>query len=175
MVKSLELKIYPDKILRQQTAKIDFINLDKAELSRLLLDMEQTMKDNDGIGLAAPQIGKSISLAIIKTEEGFMPLINPKITRRSWKKDVVEEGCLSIPQVFGTVKRPVKIWVSTQDLNGQKVKFTANGMFARVIQHETDHTNGILFAQRVLEQKGPFYQSATDEDGKEILEEVSVS
>ena len=54
MVKSLELKIYPDKILRQQTAKIDFINLDKAELSRLLLDMEQTMKDNDGIGLAAP-------------------------------------------------------------------------------------------------------------------------
>ena len=92
-----------------------------------------------------------------------MPLINPKITRRSWKKDVVEEGCLSIPQVFGTVKRPVKIWVSTQDLNGQKVKFTANGMFARVIQHEVDHLNGILFIDKVSQITG----------GQDILDKIS--
>ncbi|MDX9892997.1 MAG: peptide deformylase [Patescibacteria group bacterium] len=148
MTKVYPLTLYPDKILRQSNRTIKLEELPTKEFAQLLLDMETTMKAEDGVGLAAPQIGKNIKLTVINTADGTLALINPKITRKSLKKEEMEEGCLSLPGIFGRVKRSYKIKVTALDKNGRKVKFKASGYFARVIQHEVDHLNGILFIDR---------------------------
>jgi len=115
--------------------------------------MIEACREANGIGLAAPQIGKSIRLCIINLENvGLEPfaLINPKIVKKSWKKNEMEEGCLSIPGVFGIVKRPAKIKVKAQNLNGEEKTFDADGLLARVIQHEVDHLDGILFTSKII-------------------------
>ena len=148
MAKRLPMKIYPDPILRQKTRLLTLAEIKSPEIQALLEDMDVTMEAEKGIGLAAPQIGRSIRLAIVKTDDGILPLVNPKILKRSWKKDVSEEGCLSIPQVYGLVKRPYSITVQIQDKTGATVKFQASGLLARVIQHEVDHLDGVLFIDR---------------------------
>ena len=148
---SLLLKIHPDSVLRRKAEPIKAIELHKPELQQLFLDMEQTMDDNDGIGLAAPQVGKSIQLAVIKTKDGALALANPKITRFSLRQEFGEEGCLSIPGVYGSVKRSRTIRVRALDRRGKKLNFKASGLFARVIQHEIDHLNGILFIDKAVE------------------------
>ena len=124
--------------------------------------MEETMKDHDGIGLAAPQIGKSIRFTIIKTEDGILPLVNPRVVRRSITKDIMEECCLSIPGVYGEVKRSQSIKVITQDIAGKEFRYTDKGMFARVIQHEVDHLNGVLFIDKAIKIN----------EGQEILDKM---
>lgn len=151
MAKRLEMKIYPDPILREKTRELSVEEIKSKETEMLLSDMDATMEAENGIGLAAPQIGLSIRLAIVKTDDGVLPLVNPKILKRSWKKATGEEGCLSIPQVFGTVKRSLNITVQIQDKTGAIVKFRASGLLARVIQHEVDHLDGVLFIDRAKE------------------------
>lgn len=163
MAKSLNLKYYPDPILRQKTGPISIEQLNKHHsLSELLLDMEKTMDDNNGIGLAAPQIGKSIRVAIVRVQDGILPLINPKITWKSFKKETMEEGCLSIPKVFGDVKRSLNIRLVAHTPEGKKIRLRARGMLARVIQHEVDHLDGVLFIDRASEITS----------GKNILKEM---
>ncbi|MAF13292.1 MAG: peptide deformylase [Parcubacteria group bacterium] len=151
MTKVLPLKIYPDPVLRIKGKKLTVAEIQSDEIQQLILDMEETMITEEGIGLAAPQIGKSLRLTVIRTDDGSVVLINPRILMKSLKKEKEEEGCLSIPEVFGTVRRAIKIRVSAFDQNGKKIKFTANGLFARVILHEVDHLNGILFIDRSKE------------------------
>ena len=120
--------------------------------------MIEACRKANGIGLAAPQIGKSIRFCIINLEHlGLAPfaLVNPKVTKKSWKKVEMEEGCLSIPGVFGIVKRPQKITVEAQNLDGEKHKFKAEGLLSRVIQHEIDHLDGILFTSKILRRTEP--------------------
>jgi len=154
MVKNLPLKFYPDPILRIKGKRLKIKEIAKDDIQQLILAMGETMIAAKGIGLAAPQVGRSLRIALIKTEDGLLVLINPRISRRSLKKDTQEEGCLSIPEVFGTVKRSIRINVSARDKTGKKIKFTANGLFARVIQHEIDHLNGVLFIDKVKEITG---------------------
>src|SRR3989339_1328537 len=148
---SLPLKIHPDSMLRRKADTVKATELRKPELQQLFLDMVETMDDNDGIGLAAPQVNKSIQVAIIKTKEGALVLVNPKITRFSLRKELGEEGCLSIPGVYGTVKRSRNIRVHALDKRGKRINFKAAGLFARVIRHEVDHLNGILFIDKTVE------------------------
>lgn len=148
MANKLPLQYYPASILQQRTKDVTKEELSSPEFAQLLLDMEKTMEANDGIGLAAPQIGKSTRITIIKTQDGILPLVNPRIIRRSLTKEVQEEGCLSIPKVYGMVRRSKVIRVVAQDATGKEINFSARGMFARVIQHEVDHLNGILFINR---------------------------
>ncbi|MFA6551764.1 MAG: peptide deformylase, partial [Patescibacteria group bacterium] len=115
------------------------------DIKRLILAMGKTMKEKDGAGLAAPQVGESIRLIVINTKNGVLPLINPKITRKSWRKELGEEGCLSVPDFFAPVSRHKKIKVIYYNEENEQVKLSAEGMFARVIQHEIDHLNGVLF------------------------------
>lgn len=142
MPKLLPIKIYPDPILRQKAALIKKIDKD---IKRLILAMSKTMKEKDGAGLAAPQVGESIRLVVINTKNGVLPLINPKITRKSWRKELGEEGCLSVPDFFAPVRRHKKIRVIYYNEENKQIKISAEGMFARVIQHEIDHLNGVLF------------------------------
>jgi len=141
----LPILIYPNKVLRDPTQPVSF-PLNK-EIQKLTKDMTDTVRKADGIGLAAPQVGKSVKLIIINLEKNGVPLIalyNPKVVGKSFKKVEIEEGCLSIPGVFGQVKRPKKVTIEAQNAEGKTIKFTDEGWVSRVAQHEIDHINGKL-------------------------------
>ncbi len=141
----LPILTYPNKILRQPTESVSF-PLSK-EMLKLTKDMVDTVRQADCIGLAAPQVGKSVKLIIINLEQsgvGLFPLYNAKIIKKGWKKKEIEEGCLSLPGIFGLVKRPVKVTIEAQKANGEKVVITDEGWVSRIAQHEIDHTNGVL-------------------------------
>jgi peptide deformylase len=137
----------PDPILRQKTQEIEDV-LDP-KIQKLIDNMIRSMSKNKGIGLAAPQVGKSLKLFVVEMMDGPLILINPKITWFSNKQEEDEEGCLSIPGKFGKVERSYKIKVKGMDRENNKISLKAEGLLARVIQHETDHLNGILFIDRL--------------------------
>jgi len=135
----------PNPILRKPTEPVVF-PLSK-EIQKLTKNMIDTVRNADGIGLAAPQVGKSVKLIVINLEKSGIPifaLYNPKIVKKSFKKIEIEEGCLSLPGIFGMVKRPKKVTIQAQNLHGEKVEITDEGWISRVAQHEIDHINGIL-------------------------------
>lgn len=136
---------FPNKVLRAPTQEVVF-PLSK-EIQKLVKDMADTVRNADGIGLAAPQVGKLFRLAVINLEKNglnLFPLFNPKILKKSLKKAEIEEGCLSLPGIFGMVKRPKKITIEAQNAKGEKIRFTDDGWVARIVQHEMDHIDGKL-------------------------------
>ena len=148
MPKILPIIINPNPILRKKSIQVKRDEIKSKEFQRLCLDMAETMKEKDGIGLAAPQIGKNIRLIVVNTADRAVCMINPKIIKKSWAKELGEEGCLSVPGVFGKVKRHKKIDCKYLDKTGKEVKIKADGLMARVIQHEIDHLDGILFIDK---------------------------
>ncbi len=146
MAKNLALVFHPDPRLRQPSIEIN--PEDIKGLEALWRDMALTMQQNDGIGLAAPQIGQNIRLIIILTANGPKALFNPVISKRSILQSWGEEGCLSIPKVFGDVKRHRSVHCSFLDENGVERLIEAKGLLARVIQHEIDHLDGVLFIDK---------------------------
>jgi len=153
MAKILPIIKNPSPLLRKKSEEINPEKIKTNELKELCADMVKTMKEEDGKGLAAPQIGKNIRLIVINTKNGPKIMINPKITKKSWAKEFGEEGCLSIPGVYGKVKRNKKINCIYFDKRGQKTKIQAEGLLSFVIQHETDHLDGILFIDKAKEIK----------------------
>jgi peptide deformylase len=147
----LGLHYLGDRVLRlpaKRIAKVD------DEVRKLAKQMLQTMYSEDGIGLAAPQVGvhKQILVIDCDTENATTPplvMINPVITSQSKEVCVIQEGCLSIPKIFLDVTRPEVIEVSYKDEQGRPRKMVAKDLMARVIQHEIDHLNGVLFVDRV--------------------------
>jgi len=151
---------YPDPVLRKETKKIDAFD---NGLAKLVEDMAETMYDAPGIGLAAPQIGKSIKLIVVDTtedregEKQYMPLINPEIIAHEGTQ-VDEEGCLSVPDLTANVTRYLNITVTYQDLQGQPHELSTKDRFAVVLQHEIDHLNGILFIDHLSPLKRNLYK-----------------
>ncbi|MEM9276405.1 MAG: peptide deformylase [Cyanobacteria bacterium P01_F01_bin.143] len=147
----LDLHYLGDRVLRQPAKRVSKIDDNVRKLAK---EMLQTMYSQDGIGLAAPQIGVNKQIIVIDCEldKPNVPplvLINPKITRSSKQVCSAEEGCLSIPGVYLDVTRPEAIEVSFKDENGKPRKIKAKDLLARVIQHEMDHLNGVMFVDRV--------------------------
>ncbi len=141
----LPILTFPNDYLRNPTQPVVF-PLSK-EIQKLTKDMIDTVRNAYGIGLAAPQVGKSLKMIVINLEKNGVPLMalyNPKIVSRSLKKVDLEEGCLSIPKVFGNVRRPKKVTVEAWNAEGKKIRFSDDDWIARVAQHEIDHTNGVL-------------------------------
>lgn len=138
----------PDKRLRLVSREITAKELKAGVYQKLISDMEKTMLSKDGIGLAAPQINEPVRLIIVNTKNEMIVFCNPEITSRSWKKEIEEEGCLSVPGLVGLVKRNYRIDVKAKKMNGESFRLTAKGLFARVIQHEIDHLDGILFIDK---------------------------
>ncbi len=141
---------YPDPILRQVAEPVKRIT---PEIRQLVSFMRRAMEDANGIGLAAPQVGVSIRLLIytdLSDEERpqVRALINPVILKMAGEQIEPPEGCLSLPGLMGNVRRAQTIWVKATDLQGRTIKFKAEGLTARVIQHEIDHLDGILFIDR---------------------------
>lgn len=147
----LELHYLGDRVLRQPAKRIAKVDDSIRQLAR---EMLQTMYSANGIGLAAPQVAVNKQLIVIdcepdKPENPPLILINPQIIGYSPELCKAEEGCLSIPDVFLDVIRPQAIEVSYKDEQGKPRKLQANGLLARVIQHEMDHLNGVMFVDRV--------------------------
>lgn len=137
--------------LRQKAVQIEDINDD---IRLLVKDMLVTMTVEDGIGLAAPQIGQSIRLFVVKADDGIeRTFINPQIIATSQETTSYEEGCLSIPKTYEDVIRPETITVQAKNERGRRFTLEASGLLARVIQHEYDHLEGILFIDRIAADK----------------------
>ncbi len=144
---------YPDPFLRLRAS--DVASVDE-EISALITNMLDIMKEERGIGLAAPQIGVSKRVIVVSIEEkgfGRLALINPVIEYLSEKTDVMEEGCLSIPGVNADVMRPVDAVVRGMTKSGRMIEIEAHELLARVLQHETDHLNGVLFVDRLAQNE----------------------
>jgi len=148
-----EVKKYPDPILRKKAALVEEID---DGVHAIIQDMFDTMEDEFGVGLAAPQIGISRRIITVSiNEKGFehLALVNPVIVRASGETVVSEEGCLSIPRINADVERPRKVVVHGTTRNGRAVEIDASGLLARVLQHEIDHLNGVLFIDRLSEKE----------------------
>ena len=163
---SLRITHYDEPILREQGKRVEHFD---AELAELCDQMVDTMYENEGIGLAAQQIGQALQLCVVDVPRGrdsdyeftldgktppaelIMPmaLVNPTVETLPSHDTTYEEGCLSFPGINGTVARPDKIRVSFQDENGNPHVMECNGLLGRCIQHEVDHLNGILFIDRM--------------------------
>jgi len=116
--------------------------------------MFETMAESDGIGLAAPQVGALNRLFVVDTRRPGERLvfINPEIIETSEEQGMYEEGCLSIPGMYYDIVRPLRVTVQAQDVTGKPFKLAADGLLARVIQHENDHLNGVLFIDRMEQE-----------------------
>lgn len=150
-MKTYEVLKNPNKILRQVSEPLSDAELMSDDIQKLIDDMKKTMKVEKGVGLAAPQIGKHIRLIIVETEEGPKAFVNPKIIATSNKMVDSEEGCLSIPGVYGIVKRHKSIKLKAKDRHGNPIREKIGGFPAIIFQHEIDHLNGVLFIDRAEE------------------------
>ncbi|PJA41733.1 peptide deformylase, partial [Candidatus Wolfebacteria bacterium CG_4_9_14_3_um_filter_37_9] len=157
-----------EKFLRTKTADFDFAKFTKKEINDLIKKMKEIMLQANGIGLSANQIGLNLKMFValipekpLKRDEKnkiimpspdeakFYAIFNPEIIKFSKQTEIIEEGCLSVPGIHGGVKRSFKITATGQDKNGRKIKIKAEGLTARVFQHEIDHLNGILFIDKI--------------------------
>lgn len=138
-----------DPVLRVEAEEIDEVDDDLRALAR---DMFDTMYGEDGVGLAGPQVGVSRRIIVVDPrEQGVEPmaLINPRIASAAEEEDRSEEGCLSLPGLRELVDRSVSVVLEAVDLQGEPVRIEAEGLLARILQHEVDHLDGILFLDRV--------------------------
>jgi peptide deformylase len=155
----VEILTLPTESLRQKSKEVDKIT---PEVQALVKNLVDTLRTVPGYGLAAPQIGKNLRVAVIESKEyrddegnitsDAIPLhvlINPRIIKASKEKCEMDEGCFSYPNYYGPVTRPKQVRVKALNADGKEVQINAGGMLARVLQHEIDHLDGILFVDRV--------------------------
>lgn len=150
----MEITKIPHGVLANKTKPISTEEIKAGKYARLVLDMKKAMVENMGVGLAANQVGEDLSIFVIdtKTAEAYKvpeAYFNPEITEYSPEKEAAEEGCLSIPGFYVEIPRSKKIMFKALDETGKKIKFKARGFLARVLQHETDHLNGLIIKDRV--------------------------
>lgn len=149
----LEIRKSGDPVLREKTKKIkDPLAKDVQELA---LSMLETMRGANGLGLAAPQVGKNLRLCVIEEGGETYVLINPQITAKSKTKVLMEEGCLSFPGEFFPISRPEEVKVRYIDEKGVAKKIKGSGLLGRALQHEIDHLDGILVIDRIKKSRKP--------------------
>lgn len=159
----LKIPVFSQNPMIRKKAK-EAADIKNPEIQRLIFDMKETLKASQGLGLAAPQIGKSLKIFVIDKElcSGYSPaqilqskiwagkdtFINPKIKRKSFAKSIEEEGCLSVPGIYKQINRSKSLVIESLDENGKKFQLKTGGLLARVIQHECDHLDGVLILDR---------------------------
>jgi len=171
----MKIVTVPNNILSSPTKRVELID---SQIKKIVNEMEKVLMAQDdppGVGLAANQVGLELSIFIIKPTEKAKTkvFINPKILRttnyelqpkqKGRKKKIKLEGCLSIPRIWGPVKRSESVFINYQDSTGKKYLKWFSGFEAVIIQHEIDHLNGIVFTQRSIEQKRQLYREEEDE------------
>ena len=145
----LSVRVLPDSVLRQKAKKVS--SIDKS-VQRLIDDMIDTMRANSGVGLAAPQVGVSLRVAVIEIPgEDVISLVNPELIKGEGER-LVEEGCLSIPGYQGELKRYVWVKVKAQDRQGKNMRLKGEELLAQALEHEIDHLNGIMYIDHIESQ-----------------------
>ena len=171
----LEIRKYPDPILSKKAERVEKIDQD---IQKLIGDMIETLYAAPGVGLAAPQVGRSIRLIVfdpsVRNEEGKLTvLINPEIIEKDGEA-IMKEGCLSVPGLEAEIKRAENVKVTGLDKNGNAVTIDAKGFLARVIQHEIDHLDGILLLDRIGFIKSDIFKRRLIKQMKETAREQAV-
>jgi len=173
----------PNPIL---STKVKSVTKVDQTILRLVKQMEEALDaatDPIGVGLAAPQVGISLAVFVIKPspKAKLQAFINPKITKveeqasgKTKGKTKKLEGCLSLKDIWGDVERAKAVWLKYLDEEGKLHHKKFSGFIATIIQHEVDHLNGVLFPKRVLEQKGTLYESKKNSKGEDIFEELTI-
>lgn len=156
----LEIVEVPNSLLKQKSLKVEKIN---DELKKLIDDMFESMYNNNGIGLAAVQVGKLLRVVVIDVDQNLKkgikkPLIfiNPEIIWKSDKTELMDEGCLSVPEQRAEISRNIEVEVKYQDLDMKEHLLKTSGSLAHCLQHEIDHTNGIIFIDYLSKLKRDF-------------------
>lgn len=145
-MKPLPLVVVPAENLRVRSDEIDNINDEK--FKTLVPQMIKTMHKEDGVGLAAPQIGVNIRLIIVYTKRGDLVCFNPVIIKKSLFKTLLHEGCLSVPGKHGQIKRHRTVRVKFTDPEGEVKTLDTHGLLAQIFQHEVDHLDGVLYVDK---------------------------
>ena len=165
----------PNPALRVQTKQVKKITPGLKTTLKEMIKLTKTFKDPEGVGLASTQVGLDEAFFVVKDREKFISVINPKVISASKKTKLYFEGCLSTPNIWGEVKRHIGIKVSFMDETGKLQTKALKGILAWIFQHEIDHINGIIFQDRVLEQKGKFYKfTGKDKTGTDTFEEMTI-
>jgi peptide deformylase len=162
----LEIVKHPAPILQQNCKEV--VKFDK-KLAKLLDDMHDTMVAADGVGLAAPQIGEAVRVAIVDMGEGqdIIEMVNPVVTAIGGS-EIEVEGCLSFPGLYGEVERPFFVRIEAQERDGALYELEAEDYEARAILHEIDHLNGVLFESKIIRVVDPSEFEEEDEEASEI-------
>lgn len=195
---SLSIKVVhaPDPRLKIKTKPVKKINNSLLATLKDMIKLTKTFQDPEGVGLAATQVGLDGCFFVARLHDSkqvppsepgqrkkrwdkygkdFLAIINPKIFFLSKATKTYFEGCLSIPTIWGQVKRHTSLKVSYQDISGQQITKTLKGIPAWIFQHEVDHLEGMLFTERVLQQKGKFYKfTGKDKTGTDMFEEMTL-
>lgn len=164
-----------ENLLRQRSKEVTAF--DKA-LINLVGDLTQTLEaqtDPPGLGLSAPQIGVFRRVFVAKIRNRIKAFVNPKILNFSKKELAFLEGCFSVPELYGHVIRPAEIDLEAKDKHGKKITTHYKNLSARIIQHEVDHLNGVLFIDHLHTQNGKVFKVEKDKKGKEQFVEVSLA
>jgi len=159
----LQIRTLPDPVLRQKAKKVG--NID-GSVQKLIDDMIETMRAVHGVGLAAPQVGVPLRIAVIEMPgEEVIALINPEIVKRQGER-VLEEGCLSVPGYRGEIKRAVTVKVKALDRQGKQIRIKGEGLLAEALEHEIDHLNGTVYVDHV-EEPDKLYRIVREEEEEE--------
>lgn len=165
----------PDARLRTKTKYVKKITPELLKLSSEMIKFAKTFKDPEGVGLSTNQIGRNERFFVAKIGDEFEIFINPEIHSTSPKTKIFFEGCLSIPDYYGETIRPISAKVSYLNKHGEKITKTLRGFSSWIFLHELDHMNGVLFMDRVLEQKGKVFKFVgKDKTGSDLFEEIKV-
>lgn len=150
----LQLRYVPDPVMRQKAKRVPGMD---PKLEKLIDNMLETMPAINGVGLAAPQVGVSLRLAVIQMpDEEPVVLINPEIVKRSGER-TIDEACLSIPGYRGQIKRSVSVTVKARNIHGKQFRLKGEGLLAQALEHEIDHLNGVLYIDH-LESPDDLYR-----------------
>jgi len=159
----LQIRTLPDPVLRQKAKKVGSID---GSVQKLIDDMIETMRAVHGVGLAAPQVGVPLRIAVIEMPgEEVIALINPEIVKRQGER-VLEEGCLSVPGYRGEIKRAETVKVKALDRQGKQIRIKGEGLLAEALEHEIDHLNGTVYVDHVEEPDKLFEVVKEEEEGE---------
>jgi len=145
----------PSTVLRARARDLSVEETASQRTKNLVADMLRVMNEENGVGIAAPQVGVSLRVIIVETPSGPRAFVNPKIIRRSWRTSLSEEGCLSVPGVFGLVKRHRAVTVRAMTPVGKQETIKTDGLLSIIFQHEIDHLDGVLFIDKVVKYTQP--------------------
>ena len=146
---ALDIRTFGDPVLKTPAAPVESFD---ESLVRLTQDMLATMRDNEGVGLAANQVGRLKRVFVAAIEDDEYVIVNPVLTERSETTETAPEGCLSIPGIQVEVERPIAVTVSGHDVSGKPLHIEASDLLARILQHEVDHLDGVLILDRTDRQ-----------------------